>query len=658
VTDRGNDVQSRHRVKPVAVIGTNGRRNVQRIPLLARAARSRRDETASTFRRRSGGRLVVAMLGVVAVVLTACSSSTPSTAKPSSSGKVQVGGDVTMAASLNTPPNAIFPMTDAANATETNINQFEFLLYRPLYWMGSPTSVGVNYAESLANAPVLSADGSNTKVTITLKPYEWSNGDPVTSRDIEFWINLLEANKANWWDYTPGKFPDNIVSASYPSASTTVLVMKGSFSKSWILNELAQIVPIPQMEWDRESTTGAVGNYDLTPAGAKAVYTFLSAQSSTLTTYGTNPLWQVVDGPWKMSSYNATSNEVVFTPNRSWSGSPKPTISKLTLVTYTSDASEFDALKSGDIDYGFIPPEDAPQASAVASSGYTVSPWTQWNIGFIQLNFTNPTVGPIFDQLYVRQALQHLIDEPALVKDTQGGYGAPSNGIVPLGPSSQWLSPQEKAGYYPYSVSDATKLLSAHGWTKGPGGTLVCSRAGTAASDCGPGVAADAPFAVSFAYDTGVVALQEQALALQSSFAGVGIKLTLQPKSLDSLYGIDAPCTAGSSCPWDMIDFPGGWGYEPTYEVPTGSALVATGGADNGGGYSSQTVDTYLSEIDQGIGGISTFYKYENYIAQQLPMLWMPEISNQLSAVKSNLTGWSPQQAQLNITPETWKFVS
>jgi hypothetical protein len=36
----------------------------------------------------------------------------------------------------------------------------------------------------------------------------------------------------------------------------------------------------------------------------------------------------------------------------------------------------------------------------------------------------------------------------------------------------------------------------------------------------------------------------------------------------------------------------------------------------------------------------------------------MPEILLQVSAVKKNLEGWSPQQPQLNITPETWKFVS
>ena len=565
---------------------------------------------------------------------------------------------VTMAASLNSPPNAIFPLTTAANATETNINQFEFLLYQPLYWLGSPTSVGVNYGDSLAQKPVVTPDGSNSMVTITLKPYKWSNGEPVTSRDVEFWINLLKANKADWWDYTPGKFPDNILAASYPNSSTIKLLMKGTYSSSWLINELSQIVPIPQNVWDRTSLTGPVGNYDETTAGAQQVYKFLSAQSSTLTTYATNKLWKVVDGPFKLSGYNATTNEATFTPNKNWSGSPKPSISELQLVTYSSNAAEFDALQSGDLTYGFIPSDDIPEKSRVASEGYTVAPWVQWNIGFLQVNYTDPVEGPVLSQLYVRQALQHLIDQKSLIAHTMGGYGYPTYGIVPTTPASASLSPQEKAGYYHYSPSAASNLLTQHGWVKGSNGILTCQRPGRASTECGANIPKGRVLDLKYAYQSGVSDLQEQALALQSSFAKVGVELILVPKSLDALYGIDAACTTTSACPWDLLLFPGGWGYEPSYEVPTGSALIATGGADNAGGYTSQKVDTYLSEVDQGIGGLKTFYDYENYVAQQLPMLWMPEIVDQISAVKSNLTGWSPQEPQLNITPQDWRFTS
>lgn len=138
--------------------------------------------------------------------------------------------------------------------------------------------------------------------------------------------------------------------------------------------------------------------------------------------------------------------------------------------------------------------------------------------------------------------------------------------------------------------------------------------------------------------------------------AEVGITLSLSPKSLATLYGMDIPCTSSHACPWDLLYFPYGWYYEPTYEVPTGSALISAGAPSNAGSYRSSKVGAYLREIDAGVGGLTTFYKYENYVAQQLPLLWMPEIVNQISAVTDKLSGWSPQQAQLDITPETWRF--
>ena len=54
------------------------------------------------------------------------------------------------------------------------------------------------------------------------------------------------------------------------SPSRFSLTFKGSYSSAWLYNELGQLIPIPQHAWDRESAGGAVGNYDLTPARARA----------------------------------------------------------------------------------------------------------------------------------------------------------------------------------------------------------------------------------------------------------------------------------------------------------------------------------------------------------------------------------------------------
>ena len=106
-----------------------------------------------------------------------------------------------------------------------------------------------------------------------------------------------------------------------------------------------------------------------------------------------------------------------------------------------------------------------------------------------------------------------------------------------------------------------------------------------------------------------------------------------------------------------MIYDGGGWGFEPTYNMPELGSALATGGVSNAGGYSSTVNDTNLQRVYTGSASLSNFYAYENYLGEQAPLLWMPEILLQVSAVKKNLEGWSPQQPQLNITPETWKFV-
>jgi peptide/nickel transport system substrate-binding protein len=599
---------------------------------------------------RTTAAIIVSML-----VLTAWSSrSSP----PSGLARARSGGEVTFASTLDVPPNFILPLVSASYASQTNINDFQFLMWRPLYWMGGPGTVGINYNESLAGAPIVANDGSNTKITMTLKRYYWSDGSAVTSRDVEFWINLLKANKAQWWDYQPGEFPDNIVSASYPNPRTVVLVLKGQYDPSWVLNELSQIIPLPQQSWDKKSAPGSVGNYDMTSSGAVAVFNFLAAQNKDLATYATNPIWKTVDGPFVLSSFNPTTFDAVFVPNKHWSGSPKPTIGEFNLETFTSDAAEFNSLRSGDVTYGYVPPADQPQVPELEGMGLVVQPWVQWNINFVSYNFSNPTVGPIFDQLYVRQALQHLVDQPGLIRATLAGDGYPTNGPVPLVPSSRWVSPQEKNGWYAYSTNAAEKLLSEHGWSVKANGTTKCARAGTGPSDCGKGIAAGTPLSLSMMYTTGSEILSEQALALQTSFAAVGIRLELQPESLTSIFAVYYPCSAGKSCPWEMIYDGGGWGFEPTYNIPELGSLLATDGVSNVGAYSDATNDANLEKVYKSPDAVQSVYTYENYLGEQLPLLWMPEIQLQMSAVSKSLTGWSPQQPQLNITPESWKLGS
>src|ERR1035438_4078382 len=108
----------------------------------------------------------------------------------------------TWAEQPQTPPNYIFPFMSLTYFSIGNISQFQYLMYRPLYWFGNGTTPGLNENLSLADQPAYT--NNNSTLTINLKDYKWSNGETVTTQDIMFFLNMLHAEKANWAAYAPG----------------------------------------------------------------------------------------------------------------------------------------------------------------------------------------------------------------------------------------------------------------------------------------------------------------------------------------------------------------------------------------------------------------------------------------------------------------------
>ncbi len=593
----------------------------------------------------------------VAIVLATLILATVATGvQASSKGSSNTSAPVTWALPAGQTPNYIFPLIPPSVATNTAVYGWEYLMYRPLYWVGDDGKVALNKAESLAYPPVFS-DGDQV-VSIRLKPRMWSDGQPITSRDVEFWMNELMAEKANWWGYSPGFFPDDVTSIAYPSATTIRITFNHGYSPSWILyNNLTQIIPIPQQVWDREAATSPVGNYDLTSSGAEAVYSFLNGQSSDLDTYTTNPLWKVVDGPWRLTGYDPSTSYSIFQPNRAYDGPGKPTIAKFEEVPFTSDAAEFNALRSGSLDYGYLPTADAGQSSYLKSHGYEITAWPDWGIGYLPLSFANPHTGPIIKQLYIRQAMQHLINQTQLIRDVLKGYGYPTYGPVPAEPPSQFSSPSQDKNPYPYSAAAAVQLLKSHGWTVHRHGTSICSHAGSSPNECGAGIKQGTALRFQLLYSSGVPALAEEMEALQTSFSQAGIAINLRQAPFGQVAGQWSVCSSQNSggCSWEILAF--GYNYTITYSptfYPTGDILF-TNGSPYGGGYTSNETTSLIHQSD-GVAGVSALKHYDQYVAKQLPVLWIPNGDNQISVIKKDLTGVLPQDPNLNIYPELWRW--
>jgi|HubBroStandDraft_1064217.scaffolds.fasta_scaffold02823_4 peptide/nickel transport system substrate-binding protein len=594
--------------------------------------------------RRPSRKALALVAAVIAGLSVAACTSSATSAGSTQGGAVQNGGTVTFALPADSTPNYIFPLFPPSGYLSYNIYNLQDLLWTPLYWFGQTGSVTMDPALSLADAPVYS-DGDTT-VTIQLKKANWSDGSPVTSRDVQFWINLVKAEKTNYGAYSPGGFPDNITSVTLDGTSALTLHLNAAYNpQEFTYGQLSLLTAIPAQAWDKESATGPVGNYDETPAGATAVYNFLNAQSKDQATWATNPLWKTVDGAWTLSAYTA-QGQATFVPNKAYTGADRPHISELIEEPFTSDVAELNALRSGSVDYGYLPPEDLKQESYFQSSGYTVVPWSNWASYYFVLNYTDSKAAPILDQLYVRQAMQSLINQPAWITDFWGGSASPTYGPAPITPPSTFVSATEKANPYPFNPSHAAQLLSSHGWKVVPNGTTTC----TNPSLCGQGITAGEGITLSVYTISGQLAQQEEVQSLQSELSQVGIKTSLHVEPIDTYYSTIVACKAGASCPWDIAA--NGWGFWPN-PYPDPSIFLGTGSEGNNGGFSSPALDT-LFQQSKHASTLSAYFQAEDFAATQLPVLWDPTPPNQISVISQKLHGVLPQNPTVGIAPQLW----
>ncbi|HVA20510.1 MAG TPA: ABC transporter substrate-binding protein [Candidatus Micrarchaeia archaeon] len=566
------------------------------------------------------------------------------------------GHTVTLALAPGVTPNYIFPLVPGSNFSTANVEQFEYLSYRPLFWFGKSGVLTYNPTLSLGSRPRFSTNGAgDTVAAVTLGHWRWSDGRPVTTRDVEFWINLLRAEKTNYGSYVPGAWPDIIKSVRYNSASTFTVTFNRAYNTDWLFyDELSQIIPIPQHAWDKTCASCSVGSHDLTSKGAEAVYTYLNSQAKTLATYGTNALWKTVDGAWALSGYTPSTGYAAFSLNRTYSGPMSGAVTKFVEVPFTSNTAEFDSLRAGSVDVGYLPFEDLNQRGYLTGHGYGLADWQTFGINYIPLNYNNPTDGPIVQQLYVRQALQSLIDQPAYIKDIFRGHAVATYGPVPIKPANAFASPQEQDNPYPFSVSRAKSLLRDNGWTVRPGGTSTCASPGGGRGHCGAGITHGQGLTFTLQYASGSLQLSQEMAALRSAASEAGIQLTLSSAPFDTIIATAFGCNTAkhTGCQWQIAMWGGGWlfGVDP---YPSGEQLFKSGAVSNNGGYRSRVNDANIV-ASQTRPGLVRLWTYENYLAKQLPVIFTANQVYQITMYRRSVGGVVPQDPILKLTPESW----
>ncbi len=600
-------------------------------------------------------RLVRLAWAAMAIALAAagagCSSSSST---PAGSNNVVKGGTASYGFVSGSQPNWIFPYDSPAYSSVANLDDLQQPLYRPLYWFGGqngqPTA---DYGLSVASAPVYT-DGGKT-VVINMKGWKWSNGETVDAQDVIFWLHMMEAEPDNYYGFVPTDIPQDITSMAATGPNQVTLHLNQAYSSLWYTyNELSQITPMPAV-WDVTSLGASPGSGGCVADSAadgwarcKAVYNFLTAQAQQAASYVSSPIWSVVDGPWRLKSFNPNGDDALV-PNPKYSGSPKPRLAQVNFLTYTSPSAMYTAMQTGELDIGLVPDNDLP---AKPASGSPVSPLPNYSLQlsytfsfyFYRINFNSP-FGPVFNQLYVRQALAYLVDQAGMDKAIYRGYGYPTTGPAPTKPANQWVpSVEDGDGPYPFNIAKATTLLTSHGWTK-VNGVMTC----TDPAKCGSGIAKGEQLKFTLDYASDVYGIPQELQVYKSDASKTGVDINLDGETFNSVIGAATPCSRGPSCTWEASTV-GGWVYGPDYE-PTGEEIFGTGAGANKGSYSNAEMNKLIAETNTS-GSLAIYHTFATYAAEQLPSIWLPNVPY-VYGVSKNLHGivFNPLQT---FMPEYW----
>lgn len=532
---------------------------------------------------RNSYRWLGAMTALLAMTaLIAGCGVTPSTAA--------VGNSVTLVGGVQDNINWWFPISSSAGCNTTNAVTAA-LLYRPLLYISDTDAI--NFPDSIASS--ISISNHDRTYTVHLNPkWHWSNGQPVTAEDAAYSFDIIKAAnnpKAPWQDCfsAVGGMPADWQSVTTPNPHTLVVTTTKSVNPNWFEhNGIAQLIPLPKAQWDKSSNMTQELDFIL-KAGAEP----------------NNPVYRVVDGPYRIAK-DVTNAEWTLVANPHYDGH-KPTVTKLYFEDVTSESSEYLGLRRGEFATATLPSAYDKSRYALTKSGYTVStaPFSYCEDSIFLNMYPNAPGGGILSKLYVRQALEMGINQPALIQDIYHGLGYPEYGPIPPKPTNQYYDAHLK--HYAFNIQAGTRLLEAHGWTMQNG---VLMKNGQ-------------PLTLNYLVDSGSTSAMNTAEYLQSEWGKEGIKITLTSTPFNQeVATVSSPSTRDK---WDM--FYVGYCYYPDY-YPDGTDLYAPGGGVNFGGYSDPAMTQLFNEIRVApttARGQQLLDEYQQLAARQLPALYMPE---------------------------------
>lgn len=396
----------------------------------------------------------------------------------------------------------------------------------------SPKTLGP--APGIAKSWEVSEDRKT--VTLKLEPgMKWSDGKPITSKDVKWSLDELGGHGALFAGYT-----SSITRVDTPDPETVVIHTKRPDAR--IVGGLFVYV-LPEHVWGEVPLSELKGQYQ-------------------------PKLPMVGSGPYVVTEYERRKI-ITMERNPNWRGEPGE-YDKVQFIRYGSQDATERALQLGEIDL-----DREVEAASFERLGSTEDVETRRSAtpAYTQLAFNlcpedicpDAEFNPAIQDTTVRQAIAYAVDREKLNEISTRGTSFVANGILPSYYKSFYETPDQT---YPYDPDQANQMLDDAGWTLNDDG--VREKDGeTLSFDLA--VRSESPDTV------------QMAKLIAEMTQEIGVQFNVQVVSTDKLYDLTVRSENGKPAP-AFDTFIWGWGgdpYDPSFLLSILTTAEIGGSSDS-----------------------------------------------------------------------------
>jgi peptide/nickel transport system substrate-binding protein len=392
------------------------------------------------MKRRRSGRLMLVLLGTVALVAAGSAAwlgSQRATASSGAAAASEAGGSGILRIGTTSYIDSFNPW----NYIEGQGLNAMIMTYPLLVQVDYSQKEGYYITSDWAKSWKASTDGKTW--TFKLRPNgKWSDGKPMTADDAAWTINTT-VKYVDGATAVQGSSVNHVVRATAPNSTTLVVKYNAPVGNAlWLIGALPIV---PRHVWEP---------YEKKQKGGKALKTYRPE--------GKLPM--VTGGAYTLKSYEKKGT-TVFIPDANFYG-PKSNADAVALTFYTNSDSMIADLRRGNLDWIDQVPFGAVSA-VKKSKGVKVNEWPGGEITNITWNSNSRKLKnrELLDPR-VKKALSMCVNRDKMIQVVFGGYATKVESLV------GHISPFENPNLGPtqYNCSAANKALDKLGYKRGSDG--------------------------------------------------------------------------------------------------------------------------------------------------------------------------------------------